>query len=1131
MISANNKKYISTYLIGLTLLLIISISNFAFADGIKDIFKPVEQDVSLNILSQMFGDLVAKASGGTNPYVNNGMWLGTGLDPFQFALKFFNMSCLTLVGILTVYSILIGFINTAHEGIFLGKELNNPIFWGRTAAGVIFVWPIWGGYCLLQVIVMWLVIHSVGIADTTWKAWFGFNEKSILGGEGWSSSSGATNGSVKDLYSLKMPSPQSAEVIYKAFEGYTCLYGLASQKVKDNVEMSATTTSVSNSANWDIGSTVQKERNFDAGEKTILIPNNVNGGMNTGFQQAGNHGQQKTQSEIVQNQYQRNQETGKENNERIKQQWNNSVANNVTKDKLQSVANSMFPNGLKYSGEGVFIFGSGNNSVSSGSVNVGNQANNSLKSSACGAIDFTKTSGSMARQKIFDVAYQTEIGKQMATGAKQTLQDAASYQNQNSLYKSHSQEEKDVVLEAYKTLYVKFQEKIQNVALDYVNEINTNVRFAKWDDTDPNSNAKASANEELKAKALINANSKLAAIYNEFEQELIKEIHNAYVKKEEAEEAALKNSRAKQSSITDLAGRDTMNSGNFVSFISQARRNAETDGWFTAGMWYMNITNSISKLHELTTIRPELIWASPSEGSFSSMIGSLNTSTASKNISSDIKRYYGFFEDHSVFSPLKSIAVKTNAPVDTTNALAALAMGMDLNDMFDTGRHPVIILTESGHNLISAAQQYMTYSSYWQAKTRPQVIGNDGKAMPDPNNPASQAHVMLSYFIGAVMVMGFMMAYYIPVLPFLIWIGATLGWIISVCEAIFIAPLWGVMHAHPEGSKYTGKAAAGYGILMSLLLRPSLMILGLISSIVITQVFGMFVNYVFAIGMKLSLGSTTASSNITVSKIMYVLSIYGIYAIFMQSLITKMFNIITIVPDTILKWVGGQQGNLSEYGALGGNETYGKMNALGGTGGNAYANALKERGEMAGRADAMNAQAVSLNKPLTPTEQASSTGSGYAALRSAEVNGESPIGRSNSQFAGYGNNVRPFVYVPTANTSMPTTAVERENYANTYRNLNQMAHEAGMANEEGQQAAQRIASMTSANQNQRQVIQNWTDKQVMKRDPVLAAEAIRNAVEKAENGSQAVQIIASEYVQKVSSSNASINVGNGNRTM
>lgn len=214
-------------------LMFIILSNKAFA---ADMFAPVQQDLSLNILSQMFGDLVARASpDGVNSYVNKGLWLGTGLDPFQYILLFFNKICLVVAALLAGLSITKGLIDTASEGQFLGKEISNPFYWARTTIFTALILPIWSGYCTLQLVIMWFIIQSVGLADTILKAWYGYQEKSILGGEGWSANSTATNGSVKDLYALKVPSPQSAEVVYKAFEGQVCLYGLASERMRDDI--------------------------------------------------------------------------------------------------------------------------------------------------------------------------------------------------------------------------------------------------------------------------------------------------------------------------------------------------------------------------------------------------------------------------------------------------------------------------------------------------------------------------------------------------------------------------------------------------------------------------------------------------------------------------------------------------------------------------------------------------------------------------------------------------------------------------------------------------------------------------------------------------------------------------------
>ena len=1139
IVTMKNTKYLNRYLnphlIGVfaIFMFFLLISTSAFADTSlvsKDMFAPIEKDVSLNVLSQLFGDLIAKAHGGENPYVNNGLWLGYGLDPFQFVLKFFNMICLSVGGALAAYSIGTGIVNTAHEGVFFGKNLSHPHFWVRTGVMGALIMPVWSGYCVLQVVVMWFVIGSVGIADTTWKAWFGYNEKSILDGAGWGRNSTATNGSVKDLYSLKMPSPQSAEVIYKAFEGYTCLYGLASEKLDEQVSVYQSNKNVENAKQYELGKDIQASQKIGEGETIGVIPNNLNGGVNTGNVQAFTVGSNKTQETVVNESQQHQIVEGQKQLEETKQTRNAAIDSVIGSGgaKLDSVAQRMFGDGMTYNGQGAFIFGVGNNKVANNSVNVGNAENNSIKTSACGSIDFTTASGSRAQQRLYDVAYRAELGSpqinggKMADGAKETWQKMV--QSKNSIYGDrHTRQERDIVLGVYQKLFQEFQGKIRNIALTYVSEINEKARFRKFDNDsiDPDSNLNFSANEEVKAQALIKANQALADVYTEFEQKLIIEIHNAFVEEEEKYETAMNsNGRLKHASISDLKGRDRLDSGNFVSFISQARRNAETDGWFTAGMWFMSITNSVNKLHELTTIRPELNWAELNDTKFQNMLGSMQVSNVGLHPASTINSYYGFFEKHAEFSPLRSIGIKATAPMDTSNSIAALATGMDLNDMFDTGRHPMIVMTEAGHNLIATAQQYMTYSSYWQTKTRPQITNEKGQMVPDPNNPASQAHVMVTYLLGAIMVMGFMMAYYLPMLPFLIWLGAGLGWLIAVIEAIFLAPLWGAMHLHPEGSKYVGKGNAGYGLLASLVFRPTLMILGLIASIVVIQVYGMFVNYVYSIGMKLSLNNTEASANVTVSKMMYVLAVYFTYLIFNMALMQKMVNIITIIPDNAMKWIGNAQGNLSEYGALAGSETQGKLNALAGSGGNAYANALKEKGEMAGRSDAALTNAAlaqsGVNDPSKVAQaQANSTGKGFESLKIDE--GANIVGTSTSQFA---DARKPYQHITTANTSIPSTPIQRQQYEQTYDNSLKMSNDAGIVGDRGHEVAQRFASMGYSDAGFRATTQNWADRGVMGRNPEASSQAIIEASE-APNSSEANQILV-KHVQTVSNSKTSI---------
>lgn len=683
---------------------------------------------------------------------------------------------------------------------------------------------------------------------------------------------------------------------------------------------------------------------------TVATPNNVNtNGENvTGFQITAT-GENKTNEQIVA------ENTIKNENDLVAQDkfetdsWNKAVDGNIK--KLDKIAHNMFGDGMNYKGEGAFIFGVGSpkqvGKNNNSNISIGDKVTNSTKNGACGAIDFTKVSGSTARDKLINVAIQNDIKSRLDVGRGKTWEDAV--KNQSSLYSSIDKNKLDgakQVLLGYQKVYMKYQGAIQKVALEYVNTINEKARFAKRKDGEQEINQAEIDN--IKDEALVIANQKLADIYTNFEQDLIKTVHNAYVSIEnERDKAIKKNPNIKQGSISDLAQRDEQ--GNFVSFIEQARRNADTDGWITAGMWTMAITRSISELQELVSVRPDIQWAETDNNKFAQMLGNLKMPTSGLSAGKDIENWYGMFDQHSMFSPLQSIINRRNKPVDTTNALAALGTGFDLTDMFDTGRHPVIILTEAGHNLISTAQNFMAYTSYWQVRSSTKKYQNS-RVAPDMNNPASTGQIMLSHFVGAIMVMGFIMAYYLPVLPFLIWLGACLGWLISVVEAMVIAPLWGAMHLHPKGSQLVGKGETGYQILLSILLRPSLMTIGLIASIVITQVFGIFVNYIFAIGMKLSLGSEPISSNITVAKVIWILAVYFIYVLFMQSLFTKMYGIITI-SDNILKWIGIHSSNTTEYSQIGVNEVQGKLNALAGSGGGAYASILKDKGEQAAMKD------------------------------------------------------------------------------------------------------------------------------------------------------------------------------------
>ena len=1127
----NNSVWMMMGILALSFFIIIP--SLAHA---QTMFTPNEGDISLNILSQLFGDLVDAANGGEKgKYAKAGLWLGAGLDPFQHVLRTFNFCCMFVGGLLAAYAITLGLVNTAHEGVAFGKELNNPFFWLRTGGGVTFILPFVSGYCLLQVVVMWVVIQSVGMADTTWKAWFGVNDAEI--GCSWgdrnSCSDSIEKGNIQDLYALKMPSPQVAEIAYKTFEGYTCVYGLASEQIKSELDNVDAKQSVANTVNLNNFSSTMSQIAAEKGAPTMVIPQNGTeigtNQVNSGFSKFGeNNG--KTEEEVANIREQQRLALAEQNRNKAREAYN--TTRNANLSKLDTHVKNLNLNteykAANYSGNTnnkVFRFGVGN---------IPSASTGKADSFACGYIDFGNAVGSIANQRLYDTARKVQpANSQMVRKAGSSGNPMVSYNNMLDAQKDRNARngkivanDKQKILDIYVQKYQSLHDEIRGLAKNYVMEVNEKLRFpAQIDNRDAANTIDDNKASQIKAELLIKYNDAIRAAYTKFEQELIKEIYDVYMKANNEQYAA--NRKRNGSSITSLSSNNDF--GNYVDFIKVARDNATTDGWVTGGMWYMSMTQSISKLHELTSIRPQISWASTRNSDYTKLFQDRNQlATINKNIVSNMIDNYGLFNEHAKYSTDKTILqASENSALDNTNAITALGMNIDVTNLFDSNRHPVILLTETGHNLIGAAENFMQLNSYWGARQTKMSVTRDGNVAPDPNNPASQAGVMFSYFAGAIMVMGFMMAYYLPALPFLIWIGAVLGWLISVIEAVIIAPLWGAMHLHPEGSKYTGKGQAGYSLLMSLALRPTLMIIGLIASLVIVQVFGMFVNYIFAIGMNVSLQPSDAvSSDITPSKLMYILALYGIYMIFMMNMITKMFNIMTTLPDQILKWIGGSNGNLSEYGAIGGDQTYGKLSSLAGSGGNAYATRLKERGQLAGQEDA-KAVAMYGQNPKAASYDVGTTvlsNQDAAALSRGEMAGG--LARTHAELN------QESMPVASSESALPQTfggrsIGERQRAYDLRQSVYSMGVQAGMTDQEAASYANDMAAIAYNDDKVRNATANWDKRGVMSRDPENAKAALSNAVKEAKAnpnnaGNVFLDNMTNGYVKNVSNSKAPI---------
>lgn len=284
------------------------------------------------------------------------------------------------------------------------------------------------------------------------------------------------------------------------------------------------------------------------------------------------------------------------------------------------------------------------------------------------------------------------------------------------------------------------------------------------------------------------------------------------------------------------------------------------------------------------------------------------------------------------------IAINDNKPLNTANTadksgedgfmtgfylwLGKLITSIDISDLDKQNNvHPIIQMKQIGDRLINASiASTITIISVWSGATTIAGIAAAaaGGGVSGASNTASSIAISSALFIlpivfaifSGLLSLGFFMSYYIPMLPFLIWLGCVIGWFILVCEAIIAAPLWAVMHLHPNGDDMTGKAAQGYMLVLGLLLRPTLMIFGFSCALVLSGVLGQFINSIFFETYKASLGSNSLG-------FFAIMLSYVIYITAMLTFVKKMFEIIHIIPDQMLRWIGGGKEQLGQYaGAL-----------------------------------------------------------------------------------------------------------------------------------------------------------------------------------------------------------------------
>lgn len=348
-------------------------------------------------------------------------------------------------------------------------------------------------------------------------------------------------------------------------------------------------------------------------------------------------------------------------------------------------------------------------------------------------------------------------------------------------------------------------------------------------------------------------------------------------------------------------------------------------GWGGAGIWYNQIASANGALVNAVMNKPNVSQyahlmtytcnenrqqnddTSPTEcydPSIAEVSEIQYNSEDSRTIAAGLGDTFDFwFEDDDMLTG--------NAFIDTINVVLGTQGLFDMCANADY--HPLAQLSSAGKALVEAAIRNLGFG-----------LGFGAAGILAPYfGPALQAASGFFVSVASIgILIGFILYYVVPFMPFLYFLFAVGGWVKGLFEAMVGVPLWALAHLRIDGQGLPGDGAInGYFLIFEIFLRPILIIFGLLASVVIFGAMIKVLNEIFSLVVSNLSGFSTANSSqcgqafdsaagAPTGSIDYLRGPVDeffftiVYAILVYMIGMASFKLIDLIPNQILRWMG-----------------------------------------------------------------------------------------------------------------------------------------------------------------------------------------------------------------------------------
>lgn len=370
--------------------------------------------------------------------------------------------------------------------------------------------------------------------------------------------------------------------------------------------------------------------------------------------------------------------------------------------------------------------------------------------------------------------------------------------------------------------------------------------------------------------------------------------------------------------IKQLVTTNLENSGS--SITAAAQQKMLQDGWLSAGNWYSTFAEANAALADaisgvtLTSTPPR------SESVDPEVARDLqNLEHTLQSVADRLQGASGATSDDQVLSSVTRDACQGSIGSMTTTGNCSLGQSIArsiVGAVFNGSGggqswrdeiglvNPIIAMKNVGDSVLTIASTLLLAGPV--AEIGGKVLSVVGAAASltgvaaAPGMAAMAAGAIASYVVPfgwTLLLIGAVMAIYIPALPWIVWMSAVFSYCASFLEGLIAAPLHSMSHMHTDGEGMGQATTKGYLFVLNALARPAIMVLGFFISSALVIGIGTLIAHSFAAMIAGVQGNS-------VTGLASIIGLLVVYIVVNITLIQQSFELISVLPDQVIGYLG-----------------------------------------------------------------------------------------------------------------------------------------------------------------------------------------------------------------------------------